>query len=400
MRAFEGFYRRYSYQLASGLSQLIGIWLIYVYSNFVDVEEFALFVVINVINGGVTVLLSLGYNPYFVRKMSLPNAVKRDELNEYVTFSAASGLAAVALSSLALVVVEPGHSSLEICLIASSYWLCTYFMTTFNFILNALHRFAEIGYWQLLHVVCKAVLFLMCYKYCTLSLVVSHSAGSAVLALLLGVYYRRQLMSLRLRRPRLREVWTESRFLYLESYANYFSKELDAVLVTLLATQRFLVSFYILQRVQKVFIVVYTTFEKEDLSLALKGQSSVRRKERLVILASVTLLGVVCSVIFLPKFFNKLDPDMAPFISLMLFGLLLSYFTYSRARIDAFVNVGAKKRLIVTLWYLITGYGLLGLLFPFFGQYGLFGFHLAGSVGILGYLVFAGKSSTLFKGLS
>lgn len=386
MRAFERFARRYSYQLMSAIAQLIGIWLIYVYSNSVDVEEFALFVVINVINGAVTVLFSFGYNPIFLKRMSSPGVDKEVELNRYISFSCVSGFLAILFASVVLRLFWTYSLGKEYIMFGVFYWSCTFGMTALNFVLNSVHRFEILGLFQLGHVVGKAIVFFLLLGLSPLSLLLAHTLSGIVVGLLVLRYFRQRAFRVRWDWPRLRILWKESRFLYAESYANYLSKEFDSVLVTAIAPKKFLVSFYILQRVQKVFVVMYSTFEKEDLSFALKGQRNGRRMERLVLLGCLTLGGIVSVVLFLPGLFNKLDPAMAPYISLMLSGLLLSYCTYTRLRIDLFVEQGARARLAVTLWYLLSGYALLALMFPIFGSKVLFAFHLSGSFGMLIYI--------------
>ena len=382
MLAFERCFRRYSYQIAGAVSQLVGIGMIYVYSNFVDVDEFSLFVVINVINGAVTVLFTLGYNPVFLKRMARSEFVKREELNRFLSFSLLSGLSAVLVSGGVLYSLWSYNLGREYIIVALLYWASTYGLTTWNFVLSAYHRFFVLAVFQLIYIGVKAILFVFLYEWSPLSLLIAHIVGVFILGLIAIWYYRDHLTLLKWIWPNIRSIWPESRFLYAESYANYLSKELDAVLVTAVAPQKFLVSFYILQRVQKVFAVMYSTFEKEDLSLALRGTIGKKRAERLWIVAGLTILGIGLVINFLPNHFNKLDPQMVPYVGLMLGGLFMSYLLYTKFRIAAFVEHGAKQRLRVTLAYLISGYLLLALLFPFFGVEVLFAFHLAASLGM------------------
>lgn len=382
MLAFERYFRRYSYQIAGAVSQIVGLGLMYVYSNYVDVDEFALFVVINVINGAVTILFTLGYNPVFLKRMARPEFVKREELNRFLSFSLLSGLAAVLTSGGALYLFWSYNLGREYIVIAVLYWASTYGLTTWNFVLSAYHKFFVLGLFQLIHIGIKAISFAFLYELSPLSLLVAHIVGVFILVLIAIWHYRGRLALLKWTCPNIRAIWPESRWLYAESYANYLSKEFDAVLVTAVAPQKFLVSFYILQRVQKVYAVMYSTFEKEDLSLALRGEIGKMRAERIWIVAGLTIVGIGLATNFLPAYFNKLDAQMVPYVGLMLGGLFMSYLLYTKFRIEAFVKHGAKQRLRVTLVYLTSGYLLLALLFSFFGVKALFAFHLAASLGV------------------
>ena len=350
----------------------------YTYTNQSDIEQLNYFIVVNILNSIVTILLSLGYNSYFIKRSSQIDFKPVAETSQYLTFSIVNLIFSVFISAGFLYFMY-GYS-LDYLPLAILYWSGTFILQILIFILRSKHFFSQIGYYQLATALLKIIIFFCVYQIYKFSIMWAHFLSIYTTALVFIFLNMSRIRKYKLVKLNLRSVWKESKFLYFEGFVNYSTKELDTLLVSVLAKPDFLITFYLLKRVEKIFQVFYSTIEKQKLSFSLRNDpfKSENKYVNLIFLGSV--ISFLILVIYGPEYVDKLEVKWVYYFPFLIVGLYLSYWIYIRSKIVAFVKHGSRERFLVSVKYLVCGYSVMLALSILFGQKALFTFSIFGSL--------------------